>query len=116
MDCRHENLLDKKKTKAENEEKIYDQLFVRNINNHKIIAKYSHNCGKLKLMIANLNKSPKKRFVSQKKFNEGVRQAQIISDKDTIGRAKTSKKPKTVNVRIQSGQSQKVNEVVVKGT
>lgn len=106
-------MFDKKKSKSENEEKIYDTLFERNINNHKIIAKYSHHCSKLKLFIQ-MNKVPKKRLVSQKRFNEGVRQQQLelVSEKN-IMRAKTSKKHKTGNVRMQSGQSQKVD--LIKG-
>lgn len=105
-------MFDKKKSKSENEEKIYDTLFERNINNHKIIAKYTHHCSKLKLLI--MNKVPKKRLVSQKRFNEGARQqqAELVSEKN-IMRAKTSKKHKTANVRIQSGQWQKVD--VLKG-
>lgn len=73
MDCRYEQQLDKKKSKAENEERLYDQLFDRNIANHKEITKYAHSCTKLKAILTQLSKAQKNRLVSQKKLNCGAR-------------------------------------------
>ena len=44
MDMRIDYHLDKKKNQAENTNSMYDTMFSKNINNHKIITKYTHNC------------------------------------------------------------------------
>jgi hypothetical protein len=69
MDCRFECTIDKKKSKSENADKIYDQLFDRNIANHKTITKFAHNSSKLKAVI-----QLAKQKLTQKRFNCGARQ------------------------------------------
>ncbi len=98
MGCKVQNTIDKKKTREENEEKIYDTLFERNISNHKIIAKYSHSCSKLKAILVQMNRHQKQRIQNQKKLNTGAREisVDIIGQKSGPLRAKTSKKSKIV--------------------
>ncbi len=53
--------LDKKKAQGENITSLYDNLFSKNIHNHKIITKYSHSCGKLMQKIVQIKRAESQR-------------------------------------------------------
>lgn len=110
MDCKFESQFEKKKSKNENEDRLYEQLFDRNITNHKAITKFAHNASKLKAVI-----QMAKQKMIQKKFNSGVRKEEAAGKSDIVGkvapgkliRPKTSKKSKVSASRVLSGMSQK---------
>ena len=72
MDMKFDYHFDKKKPQAENANSLYDNLFARNINNHKMITKYTAGCGKLVQKIAKMKRSnvTQRRHLSHSKLNK----------------------------------------------
>ena len=72
MNMKFDYHFDKKKPQIENENTLYDILYARNINNHKMITKYTANCGKLVQKIATIKRSTvtQRRHLSHSKLHK----------------------------------------------
>lgn len=103
MEVRLDYHLDKKKPQNENIVALYDNLFAKNIANHKIISKYVHSSSKLANKIMQIQRTQ-----SQRRNNSHSRIAKRVPVEDAgtlvvakgseskrkLGRPKTSKQPK----------------------
>lgn len=96
MEGRYEvsTLLDKKKTIFENIYSLYDDLFAKNIPNHKMIAKFMFNTTKINQLLYVAYEKKKK--MQQKKEKERDKDKDKEKDKEK-DKDKSEKEAKDIN-------------------